>query len=83
MIIILTKNDCPMCNKLKLYMEHALTNEQLSNIQIVKQEENEDLFKQLVLKHIILTVPTAILNDNVYHSVTPAILNKLLKKINA
>ena len=43
-----------MCNKLKLYMEHALTNEQLSNIQIVKQEENEDLFKQLVLKHIIL-----------------------------
>ncbi|VEU80540.1 thioredoxin family protein [Haploplasma axanthum] len=80
-ITILTKTDCPMCNKLKMYIEHALKDDQKAKLDIILKEDNEELFNELVKKHLVLAVPTAILNDEAYPGLDPAKLSQLLKQV--
>ncbi|MDY0277521.1 MAG: hypothetical protein RBQ97_05515 [Acholeplasma sp.] len=80
-ITILTKKDCPMCNKLKMYINHALSEEQKGKLDIIVKEENEELFVKLVKENLVLAVPTAIFEGETYPGLDPAKLLSLLKKV--
>lgn len=82
MITILTKVDCPMCNKLKMFINHALNDEQRSKLNIILKEDNEELFTELVKEHLVLSVPTAIFNNEAYQGLEPSKLMQLIKQAN-
>lgn len=80
-VTILTKTDCVNCNRLKMFIEHALKPEQKSKIEYVLKEENETMYNELVNKYHVLAVPTAIFNEKAYPGIEPSKLTELINTI--
>lgn len=77
---MLTKNNCPKCVGLKNYLEFGLRNKYQDNIEILKLEDNEELFMEYAKKFDILATPALIANDSVLTDSSPLKVNEFLEK---
>lgn len=78
-MVLLTKEDCPRCKQIKLFIDNALNKEQKNKIQIIKKEDNEELFLEYVKKYQILSLPVIINNDDVIINITNSTILNLVK----
>lgn len=78
-VVMVTKQNCPKCVQIKMYMDNALTEEQRKVIEVVKKEENLEKYLKLVEDYQIESVP-AMIDDKgtVYRNVTPILVKKLV-----
>lgn len=66
-IQMLTQDNCPKCVSLKQFLELGLKNKYADHIELVKREENPELFMALVKKHDIMSTPALVAGDNVLY----------------
>ncbi|CDR30186.1 Uncharacterised protein [Acholeplasma oculi] len=77
---LLTKNDCPQCAQLKMFLKFGLSNKYESDIEIVNKEDNKDLFEKLTAEYGILTLPAFIGADEVLTRTQPTPVVAFLEK---
>lgn len=80
MVTIITKENCPNCSKLKMFIQHALNDTQKAKIQMVLKEDDETVYRELVEKYNILTLPAVIHNEITYPDILPSKLVELINK---
>jgi hypothetical protein len=77
---LLTKDNCPQCVQLKMFLKMALRNQYEHELELVHLESSPDLFKDLVSKHKILATPAMIYGDDVLRGFEPQpVVNFLVK----
>lgn len=79
-VILLTKNNCPQCQKLKMFLEFALNNKYQNDIKVINKEQDEEAYAKLVEKHQLTTVPVLIHEDEVLSKVEPSLVVNFLEK---
>lgn len=79
-VILLTKNDCPQCNQLKMFLKFGLNSKYDNDIQIVNKEANAEEFEKLASLHNVLTLPTFIAGDDVLSKTQPTPVVAFLEK---
>lgn len=57
---LLTKEDCPNCRNLKTFLDVALKSHYNPKIFIVRKEEDEEHYNELVEKYQLMSVPALI-----------------------
>jgi glutaredoxin len=77
---MLTKPDCPNCQKLKMFLKFALNNKYENDIQMVDKVANEEDFLKMVKKYNVLTLPVLIHEDDVLINVGPSQTTQFLEK---
>jgi glutaredoxin len=78
--IILTKDQCPNCQNLKMFLKMALRDQYQGNLREVHQTLQADEFKQLVDQHQIMSTPALIYQNEVVRGFEPqAVVNFLSK----
>lgn len=77
---ILTKDNCPQCMQLKMFLKMALKDAYLDQLEEVHQVNQQALFNALVAKHAIQSTPAMIYQDDVMRGFAPqAVVNFLTK----
>lgn len=79
-LYMLTKPNCPNCNKLKLYLKTVLNNKYQDDITIVDKEENYDFFVEMVKKYMVLALPVLIKEDDILIDMKPELVKAFLQK---
>lgn len=79
-MVLLTKNGCPKCEQIKMFIEKALTKEQKEKIEIIKKEDQESIFLDYVNKYHILSLPVIIDNNKLFINITNSTILNLLNK---
>lgn len=79
-VILLTKNDCPQCNQLKMFLKFGLNSKYDNDIKIVNKEADAEEFEKLASKHGILTLPAFIAGDDVLSKTQPTPVVAFLEK---
>jgi glutaredoxin-like protein NrdH len=69
--IILTKDDCPNCQNLKMFLKMALRNQYQAHLREVHQTANPEEFTALVQQHHIMSTPALIYQDDVVRGFEP------------
>ncbi len=80
MIYLLTQDNCPKCDNVKMILDKAFQNKYSDNIQIVHRQTDEKLFMDLVNKHQIRSTPALIANDDVLREPSISNLESFIKK---
>ncbi len=70
-VTMITKDNCPQCNKLKMFLQFALNNKYKDDIHVVNKETNVDEYERLTSEHSILTVPVLIADGEVLSKTEP------------
>ena len=78
-LYLLTKPDCPNCNRLKLYLKTVLKDQYKNDITIVDKEENYEFFVELVKKYMVLALPVFIKNEDVLIDMKPELVKAFLE----
>lgn len=60
---MLTQDNCPQCIALKSYLDMGLRKKYEDVIEVVKREDNPELFNQLVSEYSIMSTPALIAED--------------------
>lgn len=63
MIKLLTQQNCSQCRALEAYLDKGLRGKYDAMIEVVKREDQPELFMQLVQQHQILSTPALIAED--------------------
>ncbi|QWB95895.1 thioredoxin family protein [Mycoplasmatota bacterium] len=79
-VYMLTKPDCPNCQKLKMFLKFALNNKYENDIQMVDKVANGEEFLKMVKKYNVLTLPVLIHEDDVLINVGPSQTTQFLEK---
>jgi glutaredoxin len=79
-VLILTKNDCPNCKNLKMFLKMALGDKYAPDIQEVHQTEHAEEFLQLVKQHQITSTPAMIYGNDVVRYFQPQDVVSFLHK---
>jgi len=79
-VYMLTKPDCPNCQKLKMFLKFALNNKYENDIQMVDKVANGEEFLKMVKKYNVLTLPVLIHEDDVLIHVGPSQTTQFLEK---
>jgi glutaredoxin-like protein NrdH len=69
--IILTKDNCPNCQNLKMFLKMAMRDKYKENLREVHQTSQADEFKTLVDKHRIMATPAIIFENEVLRGFEP------------
>jgi glutaredoxin len=78
--IILTKDQCPNCQNLKMFLKMALRDKYKDNLREVHQTSQAEEFASLVKTHTIMSTPAIILGDEVIRGFEPQpVVNFLVK----
>ncbi len=78
-VYMLTKPDCPNCQKLKMFLKFALSDKYKDDIKMIDKEGDSELFVEMVKKYNILTLPVLIHEDDVLIKVGPTETSKFLE----
>jgi glutaredoxin-like protein NrdH len=70
-VLLLTKNDCPNCKNLKLFLKMALGDKYAPDILEVHQLDQASQFKELISKYQITSTPALIYNNDVVRYFQP------------
>lgn len=76
---LLTQDNCPKCVQVKQFLELGLRNQYKDNIEIIKKEEQESAFFDLVRKFHLMSTPVLIFEDDVLVDLTPTKVSQFLK----
>lgn len=79
-LYMLTKPDCPNCNRLKLFLKTVLKDQYKDDITIVDKAENFDFFVEMVKKHMVLALPVFIKDDEILIDMKPELVKSFLEK---
>lgn len=79
-LYMLTKPDCPNCNRLKLYLKTVLKDQYKDDITIIDKAENFDLFVKMVKEHMVLALPVFIKDDEILIDMKPELVKSFLEK---
>lgn len=79
-VIILTKNDCPNCKNLKLFLKMALGDKYAPDIEEVHQVDHPSRFQALVAQHQITSTPALIYRQDVVRYFQPQEVVNFLHK---
>lgn len=79
-VIILTKDNCPKCIALKMYLEKGLRDKYANNIEYIKLEENKDSFYEYVEKFNLMATPVMIKGEAVLENTSPGLVSDFLVK---
>ncbi|CCV63756.1 putative glutaredoxin-like protein NrdH [Alteracholeplasma palmae J233] len=79
-VIMITKDNCPQCNKLKMFLKLALNNKYEKDILIVNRETNTKEYEELTSKYQVLTLPAMIAGDEVLTKTEPSNVVNFLEK---
>jgi glutaredoxin-like protein NrdH len=78
--IILTKDQCPNCQNLKMFLKMALKDQYQGHLREVHQTHQADEFNHLVTQFQIMSTPALIYQEDVVRGFEPqAIVNFLSK----
>jgi len=77
---MLTKPDCPNCNRLKLYLKTVLKDQYKDDITIIDKAEDFDLFVKMVKEHMVLALPVFIKDDEILIDMKPELVKSFLEK---
>jgi glutaredoxin len=78
--IILTKDQCPNCQNLKMFLKMALRDQYKDNLREVHQTHQAEEFASLVKTHTIMATPAIILGNEVIRGFEPQpVVNFLVK----
>ncbi len=78
--IILTKDNCPNCQNLKMFLKMALRDQYKDQLREVHQINQKDEFKALVDQHRIMATPAIIFENDVIRGFEPQpVVNFLVK----
>lgn len=77
---MLTQDNCPKCVALKSFLEMGLRNKYADNIEVVKREEKNEEFMDLVKKHDIMATPALVIGDDVLLDTSPSKVSEFLEK---
>lgn len=78
-IKMLTQDNCPKCVALKNFLELGLRNQYNDKIEIVKREEQPDLFMELVRAHDLMATPVLIADAEVLVDTAPSKVTQFLQ----
>lgn len=79
-IYMLTKTNCPNCSRLKLHLKTVLNDKYQNDITIVDKEKDYDLFFKLAKKHLVLTLPVLIKDDDILIDMHPKKIKFFIEK---
>ncbi|MFA5471497.1 MAG: hypothetical protein WCZ00_02305 [Acholeplasmataceae bacterium] len=79
-LYMLTKPDCPNCNRLKLYLKTVLKDQYKDDITIIDKAEDFDLFVKMVKEHMVLALPVFIKDDEILIDMKPELVKSFLEK---
>lgn len=79
-VYMLTKPNCPNCQKLKMFLKFALNDKYKEDIKMVDKEADADRFVEMVKKYNVLALPVLIHEDDVLIQVGPSETTKFLEK---
>lgn len=79
-VVMITKNDCTQCNKLKMFLQFALNNKYQSDIKIVNKESHTEEYERLTSEYGILTLPALIADKEVLVKTEPTPVVEFLEK---
>ena len=79
-VILLTKNDCPQCAALKMFLKFGLNDKYAADIKIVNKETDTEEFEKLTATYGILNLPTMIAADEVLTRTQPTPVVQFLEK---
>jgi hypothetical protein len=77
---MLTRANCPQCQSLKMFLKMALRDKYAPDITQVNQEEDAELYVELVSKFQILSLPALISGDDVLRKCEPTPTIAFLEK---
>lgn len=77
---LLTKNDCPQCAQLKMFLKYGLNNKYEKDIEIVNKETDTKAFDKLISTYGILTLPAMISETEVLTKTQPTPVVAFLEK---
>ena len=77
-VIMLTKDNCPKCMALKMFLQMGLKDKYKEDIEIIHKESNEELFEEYVNKYEISSVPVLIKGDFTLTNTTPSYVTQFL-----
>ena len=78
--IILTKDHCPNCQNLKMFLKMAMKDKYKDNLREVHQTLHADEFNQLIKQHNIMSTPAMIYQQEVIRGFEPQpVVNFLVK----
>ena len=76
---MLSKADCVKCMQANMILERVLNNKYSSYINVVKKEQDQQTYDDLVVKYNIMSMPVFISVDTVLKEVNPNTLITFLK----
>lgn len=79
-VVLLTKNDCPQCAGLKMFLKLGLNDKYASDIRIVNKESDTEEFEKLTATYGILNLPAMIANEEVLTRTQPTPVVQFLEK---
>lgn len=79
-VVLLTKNDCPQCQALKMFLKYGLNSKYDSDIRIVNKESDTEEFEKLTSEYGILNLPTFIAGGEVLIRTQPTPVVAFLEK---
>ena len=78
--IILTKDNCPNCQNLKMFLKMALRDQYKEHLREVHQTHQAEEFNQLVNAHQVMSTPAIIFQGEVVRGFEPQpVVNFLVK----
>lgn len=78
-IIILTQNNCPNCEKLKMFLKFGLRGKYDQYIKEVSKYETPELFNELVTKTEVSSTPAIVIQDEVLKDTQPTKVKEFLE----
>lgn len=78
-IQILTKDNCPGCKNLKMFLEVALQDKYKEHIEYIHKETNPAQYQELVEEHDVLTLPVLIAGEEVQKGFSPSTLESFIQ----
>lgn len=78
--IILTKDNCPNCQNLKMFLKMALRDQYKENLREVHQVHQAEEFTKLVAAHQIMATPAIIYQNEVIRGFEPQPVVNFLAK---
>lgn len=78
-IKMLTQDNCPKCIALKSFLELGLRNKYQDDIEVIKREDQTEVFMDLVQKHGIMATPVLIAGNEVLADTSPSKVADFIK----
>lgn len=79
-VLMITKNDCTQCQRLKMFLQFALNNKYHNDIDIIDKESNEEDYNKLIEEYKVTALPVLICNGEILTRTEPSLVVNFLEK---